>query len=147
MVREAKVAEQNPSIMSHVSIGTNDFERAIDFYDKVLAAIGARRIMELMEFGAVAYGRKFPEFWVQRPMDGASAGKANGTHFAFLAPSQEAVRAFWDAAIAAGAQADGEPGLRPHYGAGYYGCFVRDLDGHKIEAMHWDETSEAGGGA
>ena len=139
------MAQENPFIMSHVSIGTNDFDRAIDFYDKVFATIGARRTMELIEFGAVAYGRKFPEFWVCRPVDGADAEKANGTHFAFVAPSREAVHHFFDAAVAAGAQADGEPGVRPHYGAGYYGCFVRDLDGHKIEAMYWDET--AGGGA
>jgi catechol 2,3-dioxygenase-like lactoylglutathione lyase family enzyme len=147
VIREVNVAEENPSIMSHVSVGTNDFDRAIGFYDKVLATIGARRIMELMEYGAVAYGRKFPEFWVQKPLDGASAERANGTHFAFLAPSREAVQKFWDTAIAAGAQAEGEPGLRPHYGAGYFGCFVRDLDGHKIEAMHWDEKAADSGNA
>ena len=39
------------------------------------------------------------------------------------------------AALAQGAHCDGPPGPRPHYGAEYYACFVRDLDGHKIEAM------------
>ena len=47
------------------------------------------------------------------------------------------VDAFYAAALAAGAQDDGAPGPRSHYGKEYYGCFVRDLDGHKIEAMAW----------
>ena len=52
----------------------------------------------------------------------------------FIATSKEEVQAFYDAAIAAGAQDDGAPGPRPDYGEDYYGCFVRDADGHKIEA-------------
>ena len=47
------------------------------------------------------------------------------------------------AALEAGASGDGPPGPRPHYGAPYYGCFVRDLDGHKIEAAFWDERLAA----
>ena len=135
---------ENPSVLSHTSIGTNNFERAIAFYDAVMASIGARRVFEPegMPPGAfaVAYGKQFPEFWVQTPHDGGKASVANGVHFGFLATSREQVHAFWDAAIAAGGTADGEPGPRPHYGAPYYGCFLRDLDGHKIEAMYWDES-------
>lgn len=130
--------DENPSIMSHVSVGTNDFDKAVAFYDSVLATVGAKRVMDLTEFGAMAYGKAFPEFWVNKPMDEGKAQTANGVHFAFLADSKDAVHAFWDAAMAAGATGDGEPGPRPHYGQAYYGCFVKDLDGHKIEAMFWD---------
>ena len=126
-----------PSILSHVSIGTNDFERATRFYDAVLATLGVRRVME--HEGAVAYGKMFPEFWVQRPIDGRPAEVGNGTHIGFIAASKAEVDAFFDAALAAGATDDGLPGPRPHYGEPYYGCFVRDLDGHKIEAAFWDE--------
>ena len=135
---------ENPSIMSHVSIGTNDHGRAIVFYDAVLATVGARRVLEFP--GAVAYGREFPEFWVQKPGDGRPAETANGSHFAFLAPSKEAVHAPYEAALAHGGRGDGEPGPRPHYGQAYYGCFLRDLDGHKIEAMFWDVTADQGHG-
>ncbi len=134
---------ENPSIMSHISIGTNDFHRAAKFYDAVLQTIGARRVYEPeMPEGAyaIAYGRQFPEFWVQTPHNGNPAETANGVHFAFLAPTKHAVDEFWQAAIAAGGSPDGEPGPRPHYGEPYYGCFVRDLDGHKIEAMYWDQA-------
>lgn len=124
-----------PTILSHVSIGTNDFERALGFYDAVLGAIGIRRLLD--HPGAVAYGRAFPEFWVQTPIDGQPASVGNGTHFAFLVQSERQVRDFFEAALAAGATDDGAPGPRPDYGPHYFGCFVRDFDGHKIEAMHW----------
>ena len=51
-----------------------------------------------------------------------------------FAPTKEAVDAFYSAAVEAGGTGDGEPGPRPDYGPDYYGAFVRDLDGHKIEA-------------
>jgi len=132
---------ENPSIMSHVSIGTNHFAEATTFYDAVLATLGVKRILDFPE--AVAYGKEFPEFWVHPPCDGGQAGVGNGTHFAFLADSPDLVDEFYSAAIRAGALPEGEPGPRPLYGDAYYGCFVRDLDGHKIEAMHWD-ASRAG---
>ncbi len=126
---------ESPSIMSHVSVGTNNFERAVAFYDRVLATVGARRIMD--HPGAVAYGKQFPEFWVQRPFNEQEARPGNGQHFAFLAASTDQVQEFYDAAMKAGATSDGEPGPRPDYGPHYHGCFVFDLDGNKIEAMHW----------
>lgn len=124
------------SMISHVSVGTNDFERACAFYDAVLAPLGCRRIMQ--HDGAVAWGKEYPEFWVQTPIDGKPATPGNGTHFGFLAPSKDAVQEFWDAALKLGAKPDGPPGPRPHCGEPYYGCFVRDPDGHKIEASFWD---------
>jgi catechol 2,3-dioxygenase-like lactoylglutathione lyase family enzyme len=130
------MAEENPSIMSHVSIGSNDFDASVKFYDRALAALGARRVME--HPGAVAYGKTYPEFWVQTPIDGKRASIGNGTHFGFLAASKQDVEAFYRAAIAAGAKDEGAPGPRKEYGAPYYGCFVRDPDGHKIEAAFWD---------
>lgn len=132
------MAEQNPSILSHVSIGSNRFDEAVIFYDQVLATLGCQRIMA--HPGAVAWGREYPEFWVQRPLDGQPASVGNGSHFGFVAESRAAVDAFYAAALAAGARADGPPGPRPDYGDPYYGCFVRDLDGHKIEAAYWDAS-------
>ncbi len=135
------MADESPSIISHVSLGTDNFERARDVYDRVLATVGARRVME--HPGVAAYGKAFPEFWIGKPHDGKAAAVGNGTHFGFIAASKEAVHAFYDAAIAAGARGDGAPGPRAEYGAPYYGCFVRDLDGHKIEAAFWDHSLES----
>lgn len=129
---------QPQSILSHLSIGTNRFEQAVAFYDAVLPTLGCTRVME--HPGAVSWGRGFPEFWVQKPINGEAATLANGFHVGFMAHSREQVQAFWEAALAAGATADGAPGPREEYGAPYFGCFVRDLDGHKIEAAHWDQS-------
>lgn len=135
-----------PNIISHVSIGTNQFDQAIAFYDRVLATIGAKRVVEVPGM-AIAYGKQFPEFWVGLPHDGGKAEIANGVHFSFLTDSPEMVDAFYREAIAAGATDDGKPGPRQEYSQAYYGCFARDLDGHKIEAMYWDfskaDVSEA----
>lgn len=126
----------NPSILSHISVGVSDPARAAAFYDAVLATIGARRILE--EGGAVAYGKLYPEFWVGPPHDGRAPSPGNGAHFAFSAASRAEVDAFHAAALAAGGTDDGAPGLRPEYGPEYYGAFARDLDGNKIEAMVWE---------
>lgn len=135
------MSDDNPSIMSHVSLGTNNFEKAVEFYDQVMLTIGAKRIVEYD--GAVAYGKEYPEFWVQTPEDEKPAQVANGTHYGFVAASKEQVHEFWEKALEMGATPDGEPGPRPHYGEPYYGCFLRDFDGHKIEAIFWDATLQS----
>lgn len=126
------------SIMSHVSIGTNRMAEACAFYDRVLSTLGVKRVLDYPS--AVAYGRAFPEFWVHPPFNGETATIGNGVHFAFNAANQEQVNTFYQEALAAGATCEGKPGPRPQYSDAYYGGFVRDLDGHKIEAMYWDPS-------
>ena len=126
----------NTSIVSHVSIGTNQFEKARAFYVSVLGALEISIVME--HPGAVAFGHNEPEFWIQIPHDGERASVGNGFHIGFIARTKDEVHAFYEVAIVAGASCDGPPGPRPHYGEPYYGCFLRDLDGNKIEATFWD---------
>jgi catechol 2,3-dioxygenase-like lactoylglutathione lyase family enzyme len=126
----------NPSMISHVSLGTNQYDKAKAFYTKVLAVLGCKVMME--HPGAVAFGRTYPEFWIQTPIDHGKANVGNGTHVGFVADTKADVDAFYAACLAAGATPDGDPGHRHDYGEPYYGCFVRDLDGNKIEATYWD---------
>ena len=121
-------------MLHHVSIGVADVRRAAQFYDAVLAKLGFKRVMEVMPYG-IAYGLKMPQFWVQLPHDQQGASSGNGTHVAFNANSKAAVNAFHAAALSAGGRDEGAPGPRPEYTANYYGAFVRDLDGNKIEAV------------
>ena len=123
------------STLSHVSIGTNDFPSARRFYDAVLATLEIRCLMNFDE--GAGYGREFPEFWVQLPFDGAAANPGNGVHVCFNALSEAQVKAFHKTALEMGAEDEGKPGLRKEYTENYYAAFVRDLDGHKIEAMCW----------
>ena len=69
------------------------------------------------------------------PFDGRPAERGNGWHCAFLAPSRAAVDAFHTAALGAGGSDEGAPGLRPQYTENYYGAYVRDPDGNKLQAV------------
>ena len=127
-------------LLSHVSIGTNQLEPALKFYDAVMHSLGAKRILDIPGM-AVGYGRQSPDFWVQLPHNRKPAGVAsNGMHFCFAAENAEQVHAFHAAAIAHGGTDAGAPGPRPDYSPAYYAGFVYDPEGHKLEAMFWDES-------
>ncbi|MBB6168262.1 VOC family protein [Chelatococcus composti] len=122
-------------MLSHVTLGTADIERAKRFYDIVLAVLGISCQFDHREEGWVGYAagpESLPQFWLGRPIDGRPATVGNGVTVAFVAPSRDKVDAFYHAALAAGARDEGAPGLRPHYHPDYYGAYIRDLDGHKI---------------
>ena len=121
-------------MLHHVSVGVADVARAAQFYDPVLRALGYKRVLEFMPYG-IGYGDKRPQFWVQLPHDRGAASIGNGAHVAFNAASEAMIRAFHSAALGAGGTDDGGPGPRPDYGPEYFGAFVRDLDGNKIEAV------------
>ena len=124
-------------MIDHISVGANDIAAARAFYLPVLATLGLTVSEELagryVDFGAPGSGG--PEFSIETPTDGRAATPGNGVQFAFRAPSRLAVDAFHAAALAAGGTDAGAPGPRPHYGSYYYGAFVFDLDGNKIEAV------------
>lgn len=123
-------------IIDHVGLGMSDFARAKTFYAAVVAPLGIALVMEVSpeQNGGVAaagFGRNGkPDFWI-----GSDGKTTPPMHVAFRAESRMQVRAFYDAALAAGATDNGPPGLRPHYHPNYYAAFVRDLDGHNIEAV------------
>lgn len=119
----------------HASIGTNELVRSRAFYTPVLATLGIALVSEYEH--AVAYGKGYPEFWLQQPFDQMLATTGNGVHFGFVALSKQQVDDFYQTAITLGGQCNGAPGSRPEYGEPYYGCFIIDLDGHKIEASYW----------
>jgi len=121
-------------LLHHVSVGVADVGRAAQFYDAALGALGYKRVMEFLPY-AIGYGSRSPELWVQIPNDRNAASVGNGVHIALNAASKNAVNAFYRAAIEAGGTDDGAPGPREEYSPDYYGAFVRDLDGNKIEAV------------
>jgi catechol 2,3-dioxygenase-like lactoylglutathione lyase family enzyme len=125
-------------MLDHISVQCADLAASAAFYDDVLAPLGGRRIMD---FGTqVGYGVDFPSFWIGAQQTGDGFRE---THIAFTAASREAVIAFRDAAVAAGAEVLHEPRVWPEYHPGYFGAFVRDPDGNNVEAVHhtWDAPS------
>lgn len=120
-------------MLSHVSLGTNDAARAAAFYDPVLAVLGMHQICE--RDGSVDYGTSKTIFSLEKPSNAERASVGNGVHIAFDAGTRAQVDAFYRTALANGGSDAGAPGLRPEYDENYYGAFVRDPDGNKIEAV------------
>ena len=122
-------------MLHHVSVGVRDVARAAKFYDPVLKALGYKRVMDFSP-GAIAYGesKDRPEFWIGLPHDQGVPNAGNGAHVGFIAKTKGAVNKLHDEALKAGGSNGGEPGPRPDYGFAYYGAFIYDLDGNKIEA-------------
>jgi catechol 2,3-dioxygenase-like lactoylglutathione lyase family enzyme len=116
-------------MIDHIGIQVSDLERSIAFYTKALAPLGYTMIMKWEQFAGFGVAGK-PDFWI----DGRSAPK-EPVHVAFRAGGRATVRAFYEAALAAGGKDNGAPGERPHYHEHYYGGFVRDPDGHNVEAV------------
>ena len=125
-------------MLDHLSIQCADVTASAAFYDAVLSTIGGSRIMD---FGQViGYGvPPKPDFWLGPRQTGEGFRES---HIAFTAPSRDAVRAFFDAAVTGGAQVLHEPRVWPEYHPNYYGAFVRDPDGNDVEAVcHAPESS------
>ena len=121
-------------MFSHVTLGTNDWPRAKAFYQAIADVLGLPLFMQ-REQGA-AWGETIgPKLFVGPAFDGEKASSGNGTHVAFLAKTRAAVDAFHAAALAHGGSDEGPPGLRPHYHPNYYGAYVRDPDGNKLQAV------------
>ncbi|HTO42474.1 MAG TPA: VOC family protein [Burkholderiales bacterium] len=123
-------------MIDHISIPVADLKGAAAFYDAVLATVGLSRRKE--RAGAIGYGpptRAAPVFWILDRAREGSATPGLGLHVSFEAPDRASVDAFHAAALRHGGRDAGAPGLRPQYTMPFYGAFVFDLDGFKIEAV------------
>jgi len=122
--------------IDHVSLPVADLGRAAEFYDAVLATLGLRRRKE--REGAIGYGPDDvapPIFWILSRAQVGAAKAGVGLHISFRAADRAMVHDFYETALLSGGREAGPPGERPHYTAGFFGCFVFDLDGFKIEAV------------
>ena len=131
-------------MLSYVYFGTNDLQKAIDFYSAALTPLGMERcVTGDPDWDRVAAGWGIYEdggarelgFWIGKPFDQRPATVGNGSMVAFAARTWEVVDAFYSAALANGGVGDGAPGLRPHYAPDFYAAYVRDPDGNKVAAV------------
>ena len=117
-------------MFSHVTLGTNDWPRARPFWLAVMEVLGHPVMFE--REGGIAFGEPVgPKTFIGPPFDRAAAASGNGVHVAYLVESHAKVDAFHAAALANGGSDEGAPGPRPHY----YGAYVRDPDGNKVQAV------------
>jgi catechol 2,3-dioxygenase-like lactoylglutathione lyase family enzyme len=128
-------------MFSHVTVGTNDLDKAATFYDAVLIPLGLCRRPVTPDGGPpsacwVNPDSPLPRFYVYRPYDLKEALAGNGSMVAFSAPHPDSVDAAYAAGLIAGGFDAGEPGPRSNYGDGYYGAYLRDPDGNKVHLVH-----------
>ena len=124
------------SIFTHIAVGTNDLGKARAFYDKVLGALGIKRMFD--GENASFWGSETGTIMVTRPIDGKAATRANGGTVGLAASTRAAVDAFHREALANGGTCDGAPGPRQHL-PNAYGAYIRDPDGNKFCAYCYAE--------
>jgi catechol 2,3-dioxygenase-like lactoylglutathione lyase family enzyme len=119
-------------MIGYVTIGSNDFERAVEFYDALLETIGIERLWKADTIAAWGPSREDPALCVTAPHNGEAATAGNGVMIALRVESEESVQALHAKAIALGGTNEGAPGPRGE--GGFYGGYFRDLDGNKLNA-------------
>ena len=150
-------------MMMHVTLGSNDLEKSARFYDAVMPILNHTRApIGLDDFVAYvpnqgvsgteatgqvdATGLIAPFLCVCRPYDDQPASFGNGFHVAWVAMNKASVKAFHAAALANGGTDEGAPGYRAHYSSDYFGAYVRDPDGNKLQAVFYENNRTAGPG-
>ena len=120
-------------MISFVMVGTNNLDKAIDFYDTLLNTIELQRVVTNEKYAGYAPKNKPDEveFYVTIPVNKEKATFGNGTQISFLVNSNELVNNFYNTGIKLGGKDEGAPGIR----SGDYYCYFRDLDENKICAF------------
>ncbi|MFC3677251.1 VOC family protein [Ferrovibrio xuzhouensis] len=126
-------------MIDHVSVPVRDLALSAAFYDAVLAPLLLRRLVERP--ATVGFGKAYPEFWLNLRPGLPAAPADTGAHVCLRAPDVAAVEAFHTAALHHGGRSDGAPGPRQAAMTEYFGAFIRDPDGNKIEAVTFPRPS------
>jgi catechol 2,3-dioxygenase-like lactoylglutathione lyase family enzyme len=116
-------------MFDHVGFGVTNLAASKTFYLKALQPLGYALAMEGPYGVGIGQNQK-PMLWIS-----AAREKPAHLHLAFTAETRQQVVEFYRAALAAGGQDNGAPGIRPQYHASYYGAFVIGPDGHNIETV------------
>jgi len=130
-------------VFTYVCLGSADLRRSAAFYDPVMGALGLIRCDTGSEddggwlgWGAYVDDGQFElALWLCEPFNGQPPSAGNGTMVALRATTRQQVRSFHEQALLHDGTTEGEPGLRPHYGADFYVAYVRDPDGNKLAAV------------
>lgn len=122
-------------MLDHVGVQVADVNASLDFYLRAFGPIGMREVMRFPVGESFVVGlagpHGTPDFWLSP----AGGSETRELHVAFVAADRDQVDAVYKAAVAAGAEVLHAPREWPEYHPGYYGVFLRDLDGHNVEAV------------
>ena len=120
-------------MIDHISVAVADLQKSARFYDRVLEPLGMTRLVDRDR--TVGFGKRYPEFWLNARPSMQPVSADTGVHICLRARSGDAVRAFYEAALANGGADDGAPGDRQAAMTTYFGAFIRDPDGNRVEAV------------
>lgn len=126
-------------MIGYTTVGTNDLQKAVAFYDVLLAEVGAGRFMQEGTFVAWSVAPEQPAFSVCEPWDGNAATVGNGNMVALTVDSTDKVDAVYAKAMELGGTDEGPPGPRTD---GFYAAYFRDLDGNKLNVFCYEATTE-----
>jgi catechol 2,3-dioxygenase-like lactoylglutathione lyase family enzyme len=118
-------------VIDHVSLQVTDVARSQSFYRALLAPLGLEAAYTDGEAVGFSDSERAP-FWIGPAVD---SSRPRELHIAFTAADRTAVQSFHAAALSIDAEILHAPRIFPEYHANYFGCFVRDPDGHNIEAV------------
>jgi catechol 2,3-dioxygenase-like lactoylglutathione lyase family enzyme len=123
-------------MIDHMGVQVADVEASLAFYLRAFGPIGMREVLRFPHPAGFVVGLAgpsgVPDFWLSP----AAGAETRELHVAFTAADRAAVDAVHEAAVAAGVEVLHAPREWPEYHPGYYGVFLRDLDGHNVEAVH-----------
>ena len=125
-------------MIGYATLGSNDIDKALDFYDALFAATGGKRLMQMPDERKLTFygaGPGKPMLAIGRPYDGEVATSGNGTMVALAADTREQIDQIYAKAIELGGGDEGAPGTRGPDAMGFYGAYFRDLDGNKFCAF------------
>ena len=133
-------------MIGYVVLGSNDLDRARDFYDRLMPVIGAQRMFEFGDnFTMYGTGMGKPGLAVAKPYDGGQATAGNGNMAAIALDTRGKVDALYAKAIELGASCEGPPGVCGEEGdQAFYGAYFRDLDGNKLAAFRIGPSEQSG---
>jgi catechol 2,3-dioxygenase-like lactoylglutathione lyase family enzyme len=129
-------------LIDHVSLAVSDLAKSASFYEYVLAPLGLARLVDRSP-ATVGYGKRYPEVWLNARPGLVPQPETTGSHICLRAPSEDAVRAFHAAALTRGGKDAGPPGPRLAAFTTYFGAFVFDHDGNKIEAVYFPKALDS----
>ena len=122
-------------MIGYATLGTNDIDSALTFYDALFATVGGKRLMQMPDSRQLTFygaGAGKPMLAIGKPYDGQDATAGNGTMVALAADTREQVDQVYAKAIELGGADEGAPGSRGPEQMGFYGAYFRDLDGNKL---------------
>ena len=128
-------------MISHTTLGTNNLDRAEEFFDNLLLLLDGKQFMKTDRAVFYSFGDHESKLAISQPFNEEQATFGNGTMVAFTVESDERVKELHSKALSLGAKNEGDPG--PRFNGMYFGAYFRDLDGNKFAVFHVLSTPNA----